>query len=96
MNPNSGRYAVIALALAFAGLEMAAVHLLLDTGTAVRLAADAAVVIVVAACLWAALGRRRCPDKESLAAECARQRRAVRFNADRETRARECGRSGRA
>ncbi|WP_190124315.1 hypothetical protein [Streptomyces inusitatus] len=86
--------------MAFLSLEVTAVHLFLDAGTAVRLWADAAIVLAVGGCASLALFHRRERDGSGAgagagtAAEAGHRRGALVHGTDREPRARGGGRPG--
>ncbi|MFC5153000.1 hypothetical protein [Streptomyces amakusaensis] len=84
--------------MAFLSLEVTAVHLFLDAGTAVRLWADAAIVLAVGGCASLALfhRRERAGDGagDGSAAEAGHRRGALAHGTDREPRARGGGRPG--
>ncbi|ANW17085.1 hypothetical protein I3J09_02000 [Streptomyces clavuligerus] len=103
---NSVRNAVLGAALAFLGLELTAVHLLLDLPLTARLLADAVITLVVAGALGALWVPRRSPshspgspgfpassDRDDPRFDESRcRRRALLHHHDHERRAREGGR----
>ncbi|MEO3973685.1 hypothetical protein [Streptomyces sp. CAU 1734] len=90
MNRNK-RYVLLGSALAFLGLEVAAVHLFLELDMVALLCADVTLALIVIGCTWAALGYggESAPDA---AGNPERRRRRQRCAvADRDIRTRTCG-----